>query len=216
MTIRIEITDPKIEDEKMLVATARFLMELAGHQMVPAPTMPTATIEDVVRVNEELDINKAKQGIAKFTEEVIKSWAEKETIENKEPEIACLGPNPKEAIRKFKEERDIELNKSKRKKKVKEIVESDEKTPLHFLQEFSVSNAEITAAVPPPPVEPVKMDFNFLIKKIAKLIADEKMQQIDILNIVRKHGLDKTHSLLTRPDLTEIVNSDIDAFLERK
>lgn len=39
--LKIEITDPHLMDKKSLVATATYLMQLAGHEIVKAPSTPT-------------------------------------------------------------------------------------------------------------------------------------------------------------------------------
>jgi hypothetical protein len=203
MTIRIEIIDPTIKDEKMLVATARFLMELAGHQMVPAPKEETVAsrftkeiVDAAVKIDEDIAM------------EVIK--------ENQEQPPA-----------------EIEKNKSKRKKKDSMTLEEAKKIQESYFSvgfpgaDKSKSEVPVPTAppfahcgtpeplAPPPPVE-TKIDFNSLIAKITKLTDEKKLENADVLRIVRTHGLDKTHYLSTNPHLIEAVNADIDKFVEGK
>lgn len=211
MTIRIEIIDPTIKDEKMLVATARFLMELAGHQMVPAPmeeSLAKRFTNEIVNAAVKIDTDIAMEVVNEMQQqtpvEYLQGWAK----DHNERVEAVNG------IDKVMEE---VIEKTKKKRKPKK--EEQEETILPMRSEvipppFAHCGTPEPVA-PPPPVE-TKIDFNSLIAKITKLTDEKKLENADVLRIVRTHGLDKTHYLSTNPHLIEAVNADIDKFVEGK
>lgn len=216
MSIRIEIIDPTIKDEKMLVATARFLMEIAGHQMVPAPVevkAPVVTVTETLEIVDEVHavkVNKTKEEVEAVLNKTKRKKKEK-VLTNKEIDT-FLG-------KKLLEVEPI-------------LVEEFNNTPPFFPDQVAPPYAHCAAPIdaPPPPVEilesetpqapfpidPPKIDFNSLIAKITKLTDEKKLENADVLRIVRAHGLDKTHYLSTNPHLIEAVSIDIDRFAEGK
>jgi hypothetical protein len=204
MTIRIEIIDPTIKDEKMLVATARFLMELAGHQMVPAP----------VEVKEQ----KLNEGEIPVTLEDLKvdgsigyyegnPPAHEKLVEEHEKLVAELDNLTIEKKQRRKKMKTTKLEKHLTDKEIDSFLGEKLLESEHVLVEEFNNTPPFFQVTPPP-----KIDFNSLIGKITKLTAEKKLVAEDVLKIVRSYGLSHTYELSTNPQLIEKVNASIDKF----
>ena len=220
MSIRIEIIDPTIKDEKMLVATARFLMEIAGHQMVPAPVEVKASVTTVEVIEKtKTKRNKKDKEVNKVAEMIgfdLGKPGEDRTIEvpvappyahSVPPFESSQVPPPPPMEKVVKEHKELDIPMDER-----------EQTSIEELNAIGSEivkkhNGEAPPFTPPPPV---KIDFNSLIAKITKLTDEKKLENVDVLRIVKSHGLDKTHFLSTNPHLVEVVSMDIDKFVEGK
>ena len=215
MNLQIEID---LKNEKQLVATARYLMELAGHQMVPAP---------VELQKSRININTTsvnKDGI-------IESHSIGETILPFKPSKDDGKPihtKFAEAIIDAAVDVDtkigMEVIEEKKIRKAKKSVEP--------LTSTSEKEKERTLVVPAPPYahcappviftkleEPIQtptteaVTFGTTISKITKLINEKKLTHGQVLEIIGKYGLTKTTQLSTADDLLPSINVELEKFV---
>jgi len=211
MSIRIEITDVTNEDRASLVKLAKYLLESAGHQMVyqmpkenlkpipPEGVTPETTVAPVKESEELVEFYNAEIG---KMEKITKKELVKKIIKHDEDRSERI----MDVIEKA-------LDKPKRKKSTSDIGKEIAKTNEDIMTEVAIPPYG-HCAVPTPPISPI--NFNTFMTKITGLRADGKITDLELLNIVRSHGLDRTHKLSTNPELVPLVNADVDKFVEGK
>lgn len=220
--IKIEIIDPCKENPDVLVKTAAYLMELAGHKMIKAPTKEEwdrmgNPQSPIVLTTDELP---GPRGHGECTgapyqhcgiSEDFAPIDDKQLGEIKAYSIdECIQDTVNEHVKHMIDNGFTpssptieEKPKPKRNKKSSGAI-STPPAPIAPLEEI----------IEPPPITPV--NFHMVTSKIVSAIKEGKITQEEINLILGNHGLVQLKDLHTAPHAIEPINKDLDQALRGK
>ena len=235
--IKIEIIDPCKENPDVLVKTAAYLMELAGHKMIKAPEVG----KEVSEIIDEMFNNSNKEKNTLDTVNTLKASVPNEIVNGGTeapyqncsesdltnytpvnyvpPTFESLAKDVDKAIGKLENSGNLPPLSEKQIDEAAEIMEKELKPKKKKKSNGYISTppapiAPLEEIIEPPPITPV--NFHMVTRKIVSAIKEGKITQEEINLILGNHGLVQLKDLHTAPHAIEPINKDLDQALRGK